>query len=105
MKAKNGLETLDLAEKTAADYSQLRSYSIPTPTTSSDKSTTILPYTIDSEYATSPRLEGYATIEMKINSRKGFKFPNSFKTENDMLFTLTVDGFHAPLTAGNFVGM
>ena len=41
---------------------------------------------------------------MKINSKKGFKFPNSFKTENDMVFTLTVDGFHAPLTAGNFVG-
>jgi peptidylprolyl isomerase len=98
VKTKNGLKTLDIAEKTAADFSRLRSLKVP-------QRDQLLPYTIPEEYSSLPRLEGYATVDMKVLSKKGFKIPDSFKTVPEVTFTLTVDGYHAPLTAGNFIDL
>ena len=64
-----------------------------------------LPYSIPSEYDSLPRLMGRAKIEMKLQSKHG-----GFKDENGKQFESTnvileVDGYHAPLTAGNIVDL
>lgn len=98
VKARDGQLTFELAETAAADYSQLRAQLLP-------KGQSNLPYKISDEYASLPCLEGYATVEMKIASKKGIKLPDSFKTVPDITIQLTLDGFHNPLTAGNFVDL
>lgn len=98
VKARDGQLTFDLAETAAADYSQLRAQLLP-------KGDSTLPYKIPEEYASLPRLNGYATVDMKISSKKGFKIPDSYKTIPDITIQLTLDGYHNPLTAGNFVDL
>ncbi len=64
-----------------------------------------LPYTIPSEYDNLPRLMGRAKIEMKVQSKHGgFKDENGKKFDSTNII-LEVDGYHAPLTAGNMVDL
>jgi len=102
VKLRDGQLTFDLAETAAADYSELRSQLLPK---GSNSESSKLPFKISDEYNGLPRLEGYANVEMKIASKKGIKLPDSFKTVPDITIQLTLDGFHNPLTAGNFVDL
>ena len=64
-----------------------------------------LPYSIPSEYDNLPRLMGRAKIEMKLESKHGgFKDENGKKIDSPKI-VLEVDGYHAPLTAGNMVDL
>jgi peptidylprolyl isomerase len=63
-----------------------------------------LPYTIPEEYAALPRLLGRANIEIKLSDPKGFR-DDTNKKYPDITLLVTVDGYHAPLTAGNFVDL
>jgi len=90
--------TLKLQEETGALIGQIRELSL-TPGT--------LPYKIPSEYDKLPRLRGRATVECKIvraNNPKPFVLADGTKT-NEMELTMIVDGYHTPLTSGNFVDL
>ena len=88
-------ETVELQEEAAEAFEQLRSLELPTKT---------LPYKIPEEYSGLPRLLGRAKVEMKIESTKGFRDDVGKKFSSSVL-VLEVDGYHAPLTAGNFLDL
>jgi len=66
-----------------------------------------LPYPIPAQYASLPRLTGRAVVEItfeKANGENYFVSENSDKgPQSRAVLRLTVDGYSAPLTAGNFV--
>jgi cyclophilin family peptidyl-prolyl cis-trans isomerase len=66
-----------------------------------------LPFTIPAQYASLPRLTGRAVVELTFEKANGEKYFLSEKSNNGpqarAVLKLTVDGYTAPLTAGNFV--
>lgn len=88
-------KTVVLQEEVADAFGKLRSLELPMKT---------LPYKIPEEYSALPRLLGRAKIEMKIESQNGFRDEQGKKLPSAVL-VLEVDGYHAPLTAGNFVDL
>lgn len=56
------------------------------------------PYDVPSEYAGKPLLKGRASVEMKVKVKDN---PNI----RDATFEITVDGYNAPVTAGNFIDL
>jgi hypothetical protein len=56
------------------------------------------PFEIPEEFADRPVLKGRATLEMKINVKDN---PNV----KDAVLQIVVDGYNAPVTAGNFVDL
>lgn len=56
------------------------------------------PYEIPEEFATKPLLKGRATLEMKVTVKDN---PNV----KDAVLQIVVDGYNAPVTAGNFVDL
>eukprot|EP00850_Spirogloea_muscicola_P016881 SM000140S00630 [mRNA] locus=s140:347225:349181:- [translate_table: standard] len=56
------------------------------------------PYKIPEEFAGKPWLKGRATVEMKLRIKNN---PNV----QDVTMTMVVDGYNAPITAGNFVDL
>ena len=97
VQAKDGKQTFALSEQTAQDFFTLRKMQIP--------KNSVLPYKIPDDYNNLPYLNGYAEVEMKIASKKGFKVPDSYQVKPEETFILTVDGYHAPITAGNFIDL
>eukprot|EP01041_Mallomonas_annulata_P003107 gene3107-6097_t len=87
--------TLALQDETADKLTTLRSMKLP------DKK---LPYEIPSEYNDLPRLAGRAIVEMKIDHKNGFRNADGTILKSPT-FLLEVDGYHAPLTAGNFIDL
>ena len=64
-----------------------------------------LPYTLPSEYSALPKLLGRATVEVTVKKAKGvFKSPD-LSTSDKATFTVVVDGYTHPITAGNFVDL
>lgn len=90
--------TLLLEEKSANLLAQLRLAQIPKQQ---------LPFTIPEEFQSLPQLRGRATIEMILEHKKGFRFPESLTSSAvpTIPILLTVDGYHTPITAGNFVDL
>lgn len=66
-----------------------------------------LPYQIPDEYATLPRLQGRAEIEMVIQSgdSKPYRLADEVTLVPKITLRLVIDGYHAPLTSGNFVDL
>ena len=58
------------------------------------------PFEVPAEYANLPQLKGRATLEMKIK----FKDPREDNATGG-LFTIVVDGYNAPVSAGDFVDL
>ena len=56
------------------------------------------PYEIPEEYSTMPLLKGRATVDMKVKIKDN---PNI----EDCVFRIVLDGYNAPVTAGNFVDL
>lgn len=56
------------------------------------------PFDVPEEYANRPLLKGRATVEMKVKVKNN---PNI----DDIVFQLVLDGYNAPVTAGNFVDL
>ena len=67
-----------------------------------------LPYKIPSEFANLPRLRGRATVKCILSrdpsSKKTFLLPDGSRTK-DVELILVIDGYHAPLTGGNFIDL
>ena len=59
---------------------------------------------IPEEYKSLPRLAGYAKVEIIVDSNEGFNEDNGKKHKTET-FILEVDGYHSPLTAGNFIDL
>lgn len=56
------------------------------------------PYEIPEEYSDKPLLKGRATVEMKVKVKDN---PNL----KSAVFQITLDGYNAPVTAGNFLDL
>lgn len=56
------------------------------------------PFEVPEEYANKPLLKGRARVEMKVKVKDN---PNL----NDVVFQMVLDGYNAPVTAGNFVDL
>ncbi|GER29473.1 peptidyl-prolyl cis-trans isomerase [Striga asiatica] len=56
------------------------------------------PYEVPEEYKNMPLLKGRATVDMKVKVKDN---PNL----NDCVFRIVLDGYNAPVTAGNFVDL
>ena len=88
--------TLQYQEEASAVIGDIRLNSLP----SKD-----LPYSIPDEYSTLPKLLGRAKIECQISKEHGsFKMEDG-STSKVVTLDMIIDGYHAPLTAGNFVDL
>lgn len=91
--------TLSLQEEVGALVGDIRSLSL-TPGQ--------LPYAIPSEYANLPQLRGRATVSCTLErgpkTKQPFIQPDGTKTTETKL-TLVIDGYHSPITSGNFVDL
>lgn len=87
--------TLELQDSISDELVTLRSMQLP------EKK---LPFTIPSEYNNLPHLNGRANVQMIISHKNGFILPDG-KRIPTATFDMQVDGYHAPLTAGNFVDL
>lgn len=96
VKQRDAQNTLSLQEELANDFSVLRQFQLPPNT---------LPYEIPEEYATLPVLKGFAEVDLTISSSKGFRLDDSKTIVPAETFRIVVDGYHAPLTAGNFIDL
>jgi hypothetical protein len=56
------------------------------------------PFEIPEEYNNMPLLKGRATVDMKVKIKDN---PNM----EDCVFRIVLDGYNAPVTAGNFVDL
>lgn len=68
-----------------------------------------LPFSIPTEYQGLPALKGRAKVKFAIhyegNKGKGFLLQDGKSYNKDIELALVVDGYHAPITAGNFVDL
>lgn len=56
------------------------------------------PYEVPEEYSSMPLLKGRATVDMKVKIKDN---PNL----EDCVFRIVLDGYNAPVTAGNFLDL
>lgn len=56
------------------------------------------PYEVPEEYQSMPLLKGRATVDMKVKVKDN---PNL----DECVFRIVLDGYNAPVTAGNFVDL
>lgn len=91
--------TLSLQEEVGALVGEVRSLSLPPGQ---------LPYAIPSEYGNLPQLRGRATVVCTLQrgpkSKQPFVQPDGTKTTETKM-TLVIDGYHSPITSGNFVDL
>jgi peptidylprolyl isomerase len=87
--------TLQQQEIAASSLAELRSLQLPKHK---------LPYVIPDEYSSLPRLEGTAIVELTVENPKGFRTDDNLVVPS-IAFKLQVDGYHAPITAGNFIDL
>jgi cyclophilin family peptidyl-prolyl cis-trans isomerase len=67
-----------------------------------------LPYLLPSAYASLPRLAGRATVELLVQRPGGATFPalsNGAGPQSTGRLLIELDGYNAPLTAGNFAAL
>lgn len=96
VKAKDASSTLELQDLTAKYLYNMRISMLPKKQ---------LPFQIPEEYSSFPRLHGRAIIEMTIKSKSGFLVPSTGKRIPSENFLIEIDGYHAPLTGGNFIDL
>ena len=60
---------------------------------------------IPEEFSNLPQLQGRATVEMVIKRPDGSPYDVDGKLYDQVVLTMTIDGFNAPLTGGNFVDL
>mmetsp|Transcript_31266 Transcript_31266/g.52290 ORF Transcript_31266/g.52290 Transcript_31266/m.52290 type:complete len:443 (-) Transcript_31266:117-1445(-) len=96
VRAKDVRTTLAAQETAAQALADLRILQLPPKQ---------IPFQIPEEYAGLPRLLGRATVEVQIKAKNGFRLPDGKTVVPQAAFLLTVDGYHAPITAGNFVDL
>ena len=65
-----------------------------------------LPFSVPEEFATMPVLKGRAIVECNLERTSGppYTLQDGTKT-NAITLTMTIDGYHAPITAGNFIDL
>ena len=96
MKNRDIVSTLEQQEKASALLYELRATQLPANS---------LSYEVPEEFRSLPILKGRAVAEMVVESRKGFRVEGSSTKVPIAVFELTLDGYHSPLTAGNFVDL
>jgi len=97
LKNKDYKSTMEYQEKSASLFYKLRKLQLPAAT---------LPYKIPDEYSSYPQLKGRATVEMVVQKKRGgFRLADGKTILNPVSFTIELDGYHAPLTCGNFVDL
>uniref|UniRef100_A0A7S2UKX2 peptidylprolyl isomerase n=1 Tax=Attheya septentrionalis TaxID=420275 RepID=A0A7S2UKX2_9STRA len=70
----------------------------------------VLPYQIPEEFASLPQLRGRAVVECTLQKQNKGMYTVGVDADNEekmsqVTLTLTVDGYHAPITAGNFIDL
>eukprot|EP00190_Bangiopsis_sp_CCMP1999_P006986 CAMPEP_0198723458 /NCGR_PEP_ID=MMETSP1475-20131203/957_1 /TAXON_ID= ORGANISM="Unidentified sp., Strain CCMP1999" /NCGR_SAMPLE_ID=MMETSP1475 /ASSEMBLY_ACC=CAM_ASM_001111 /LENGTH=433 /DNA_ID=CAMNT_0044484583 /DNA_START=183 /DNA_END=1484 /DNA_ORIENTATION=+ len=63
------------------------------------------PYQVPEEYKDLPQLKGRATVEMRLQKGEGEQFDIDGTLYDIGQMTMVVDGYTAPITAGNFVDL
>lgn len=94
LKSKDQYRVFEDQEQAASLMGELRELALPPKQ---------LPYEIPEEYIDLPRLAGRAKVEISIRKMNGFRLNDDKTIKQEEKFILTVDGFHHPLTAGNFI--
>jgi len=103
----NALRTEDIAttnrvqEVVGAELGELREMQLPVKK---------LPFDVPAEYASLPRLNGRAEVEMVVaygggGKVKGYRLADEVTIVPKITLKMVVDGYHTPLTAGNFVDL
>lgn len=64
-----------------------------------------LPFQVPDEYSNLPRLKGRALVRMVFEKKKGFRLPDGNSFSPTIPVEIAVDGYHAPITAGNFIDL
>eukprot|EP00814_Leptocylindrus_danicus_P010629 CAMPEP_0116003978 /NCGR_PEP_ID=MMETSP0321-20121206/342_1 /TAXON_ID=163516 /ORGANISM="Leptocylindrus danicus var. danicus, Strain B650" /LENGTH=411 /DNA_ID=CAMNT_0003472219 /DNA_START=94 /DNA_END=1329 /DNA_ORIENTATION=+ len=89
--------TLKFQEEASDAIGKIRLQSLPQ---------NVLPFSVPSEYANLPQLRGRASVECVISKKAGKQFRLEDGSGTDKVtLELIIDGYHAPLTAGNFVDL
>lgn len=97
IRAKDIYETVKWQEATASGLARVRLGLLPKRQ---------LPFTIPEEYSSLPRLAGRATIAIAVDSKSGgFRLKDGKTVVPSTSFEVELDGYHAPLTAGNFLDL
>jgi cyclophilin family peptidyl-prolyl cis-trans isomerase len=98
LRAQDIASTNVLQEAAGAQLANLRMMQLPAGK---------LPFQIPDEYASLPRLNGRAEIEMVVQSGGGkpYRLADEVTLVPKVTLRLVVDGYHAPLTSGNFVDL
>jgi len=96
VKNENIEETLKHQSTTAQIIGEIRSLSLQP---------NALPYNIPSEFENMPRLQGRATVECIIVKKQGEFRLSDGSTSSEAILTIVLDGYHAPLTSGNFLDL
>jgi len=95
LKDKDAGKVFELQDAAAQSFSDLRALQLPVKK---------LPYNIPEEFQSLPILAGRAKVEVIVDSKDGFS-EESGKKHKTETFLLEVDGYHAPITAGNFIDL
>jgi peptidylprolyl isomerase len=89
--------TSELQEAVGSQLAQLREMQLPKKS---------LPFKIPEEYGSLPRLLGRAEVDMTVVSGgRGFRLEDGKTIVPKIDFHIVVDGYRAPLTAGNFIDL
>ena len=95
LRNKDVYSAISAQEGAAASLAHLRLLNLPTG----------LPFNVPDEYQSLPQLLGRASIEVTLQNEKGFRLADGKTIVREAPFVIEVDGYHAPLTAGNFVDL
>ena len=88
---------IDLQDKVAKDIYEIRKSRLPVSK---------LPFEIPEEYKGLPHLDGRALVKVSLSRDKGFKEADGSRLgRKTSELLLEIDGYHAPLTAGNFIDL
>ena len=98
LRAQDIKETNQLQEAAGAELATIRLAQLPANR---------LPFSIPDEFSSLPRLNGRAEVEMVIASsdKRGYRLEDGVTLVPKISLRMVVDGYHAPLTAGNFVDL
>ncbi|KAJ1431232.1 cyclophilin type peptidyl-prolyl cis-trans isomerase/CLD-domain-containing protein [Ochromonadaceae sp. CCMP2298] len=97
VRAKDVSTALKAQEAAASALADLRLQQLPAQQ---------LPFTIPEEFAALPRLTGRATVELQVKAKRGgYRLEDGKTVVPQFTLLLELDGYHAPLTAGNFADL
>ena len=89
--------SVDLQDRIAKDIYEIRKNRLPSSQ---------LPFDIPEEYKGLPHLDGRALVKVTLSRDKGFKEVDGSRLgRKTSELLLEIDGYHAPITAGNFIDL